>query len=88
MIDQDFFVGLIQDPENTELAIPSKYFQPTDDDFKDFSESAFNFSHGKFTMSRGNLICTSIPNENKWLQEKRGVQDGKFDEVAELLIIK
>ena len=89
MIDQDFFVGFfMSNHQDFKTGIPNKYLQCTDDDLSEVNEESFNQSQQKYTMNRGNLIATSIPNENKWMREKRGIDDGNFDEVAELLIIK
>ena len=88
MIEQDFFLGLIKDPNDPKTSMPCKYFQPEDEDVKGFSEETFLASQLDFTMNRGNVICTTIPNENKWLQDKRGVENDRFDQIAELCIIK
>lgn len=89
MIDQDFFVGFFMTkPNEFETAIPNKYHYLTEEELKEVDDQAFEHCQTHYTMNRGNLICTSIPNENKWLREKRGIDEGNFDEVAELCVVK
>lgn len=85
MIDQDFFVGFFaNNKEDITKGVPAKYMPAAQQDLDDIDDASIEKSQSDFTMNRGNIICTSIPNENKWLREKRGVDDGEFDEVAEL----
>ena len=89
MIDQDFFVGfLIPKMEDFDNALPLKYIHLQDENVSEFDQETIQFCQDKFIMNRGNMICTEIPNENKWLREKRGLEDGKFEEVAELCVMK
>lgn len=85
MIDQDFFLGhLVAKPDDFANSVSLKYLQVKDGDFEGFDEQSIEYSQNNFMMSRGNIICTSIPNENKWLREKRGIEDGTFDEIVQL----
>ena len=89
MIDQDFFVGFFMTtPGDLRTGIPNKYMQLSEDDLQEIDNDTFTHCQENYTMNRGNLICTSLPNENKWSREIRYGVDGKFDEIAELLVVK
>ncbi|CAI2363918.1 unnamed protein product [Moneuplotes crassus] len=89
MIDQDFFVGFFMTtPGDMGTGIPNKYMQLGDNELEEVEDKAFEYCQQNYTMNRGNLIATSIPNENKWVREKREIENGRFEEVAELLNIK
>lgn len=89
MIDQDLFLGFfLKDQEDFSTGIPNKYLQIDNEVVKELDDLVFSYCQTNYTMGRGNLICASVPNESKWLLEKRGIADGLFDEVAELCIVK
>ena len=85
MLDQDFFIGLLLPKmEDFENAVPLKYTQLQNEKVSEFDPETVEFCQNNLMMNRGNIICTEIPNENKWLREKRGLENGRFDELAEL----
>jgi hypothetical protein len=85
MIDQDFFIGhFMSKKDDFSTGIPNKYLYLSEDDLQEVDNDMFTHCQENYTMNRGNLITTSIPNENKWVREKRGIEDGRFEEVAEI----
>lgn len=85
MLDMEFYVGVLNQPEGKSL--PVKYMDPNPELLQTIDSSVFMDSGADFTMERNTLICTPPPNLSKWAMAAIG-QNPKVSDIFEQCMVK